>query len=277
VGPEQFALHAELEETHWWFAARRRITCDIVHRLLPEPGATVVDVGGGTGANIAALADRYEAIGIDPSEQGITYARARYPQVRFLSGSAPEDLGEIAGRADLFLLMDVLEHVPDDRRLLADLLASSKPGAHVLLTVPADMSLWSEHDVAFGHYRRYNEQLLRRVWDGLPVEVRMLSYFNARLFPAVKVVRTLNRWRGGASGRSGTDLSRPPELVNRLLCSLFAGERTVLAERLDGHRQRGYRFGVSLMAVLQRGPGVVPTAAPAPGATEPASAGGNDS
>jgi SAM-dependent methyltransferase len=253
MGPEQFRLHAELEERHWWFVGRRTIACEIVERILPPGrGRTVVDVGCGTGANIASLADRYEAVGIDPSAAAISYARERYPDVTFLCGSAPNGLGSIAADADLFLLMDVLEHVPDDRQLLGDLVGVSKPGSHILLTVPADMSLWSEHDVAFGHYRRYDLPLLREVWNGLPVTPRLVSYFNARLFPAVKAVRTVSRWRGGASGRSGTDLSSPPPVLNRVLSQVFAGEARRLVGCLDAVHPAGYPFGVSLVAVLRR-------------------------
>jgi SAM-dependent methyltransferase len=258
MGPEQFRLHAELEGWHWWFAARREIAREVAARILhPDAGATVVDVGCGTGANIAAFAERYTCVGIDPSEQGISCARERFPGVRFLCGSAPGDLGETAAEADLFLLMDVLEHVPDARKLLVEILAASKPGAHVLITVPADMSLWSQHDVAFGHYRRYDILLLRQLWEGLPITVRMVSYFNARLYPAIKAVRILSRWRGGASGRSGTDLSRPPRVLNRVLRSVFAGESKRLVGCLDQDPPCGYRFGVSLLAVLRREPGEV--------------------
>jgi SAM-dependent methyltransferase len=261
MGPEQFRLHAELEERHWWFTARRRIVRDIVQRILPaDEGRVVVDVGCGTGANIASLADRYTAVGIDPSREAIAYARERYPRVRFLSGFAPADLGSVAEQADLFLLNDVLEHVPDDRGLLSDILAAARPGAQVLITVPADMSLWSEHDVAFGHYRRYDARGLEQVWEGLPVTVRMLSYFNARLFPAVKAIRTVSRWRGAASGRSGTDLSSPARVVNRVLEAVFAGETRRVVGCLDRRPPRGYRFGVSLVAVL-RWEGEVPHSA----------------
>jgi SAM-dependent methyltransferase len=253
MGPEQFELHAELEERHWWFTARRGILGEVVRRIVPpEQGRTVVDVGCGTGANIASLAGQYDAVGIDPTPDAIAYARRRYPDVRFLCGSAPGDLGEVAHRADLFLLTDVIEHVPDDRKLLGDVVAAAKPGAHLLVTVPADMSLWSEHDVAFGHYRRYDARLLEQAWAGLPVTVRMLTHFNARLFPAVKAVRTVGRWRGTASGRSGTDLSSPPRPVNRVLERVFAGEARRIVRCLDRERPCGYRFGVSLMAVLRR-------------------------
>ena len=90
---EQFQLHAEIEERHWWFVARRRIVRQLVETVLPpNAGKTVIDVGCGTGANIAALADGYRTIGIDTSAEAIELARTRFPQTEFTCGFAPDSL-----------------------------------------------------------------------------------------------------------------------------------------------------------------------------------------
>jgi len=257
---EQFQLHAEIEARHWWFVARRRIVRGLVGRVLPpSPEATIVDVGCGTGANIAALADAYRCVGIDTSDEAIRLARRRFPAVQFLVGHAPGDLGPIASEARLVLLMDVLEHVEDDFAMLSELLGALGPGCHLLVTVPADPTLWSEHDESFGHYRRYEQERLARLWADLPVTPLLVSYFNTRMYPLVRAVRAFNRLRGRASGRAGTDFWMPPGPLNRLLAGTFAGEARVLeralARVLEGHRARGYRRGASLVALLRREPG----------------------
>jgi len=251
--PEQFQLHADIEQRHWWFVARRRIVGRLVGEVLPPgPDAVVVDVGCGTGANIAALADRYDCAGIDTSDQAVELARQRFPDVRFLIGRAPEDLGELMQQARLFTLMDVLEHVDDDFAMLSELLAAATPGSHFLLTVPAGDSLWTEHDESFGHYRRYDLDRFQRIWTDLPVAPLLVSYFNARLYPVVRLVRAINRKRGRAAGRVGTDFELPSRPVNWLLQSIFAGEARRLLDVLHGRKARAYRRGVSLVALLRR-------------------------
>jgi SAM-dependent methyltransferase len=255
---EQFELHARIEQRHWWFVARRRIMRRIVERLFkPDGRTTVVDVGCGTGANIAALADGYRCVGIDTSQEAVDLAARRFPDVQFLCGQAPDDLGDVAESARLFLLMDVLEHVSDDFELLSTLLAAATPGSNFLITVPAHLALWSPHDEAFGHYRRYDLQRLAAVWRGLPVSVRLCSYYNARLYPAVRAVRAVNRLLRRSSGADGTDFNLPAPAVNQFLERTFAGEADTLLNVLEGKRSRGYRTGVSLMAVLQREPGKI--------------------
>src|SRR5207237_1389947 len=144
-------------------------------------------------------------------------------------GLAPDDVRDEFAAARLVMVMDVLEHVPDDFQLLGDLMAAASPGTYFLLTVPADQSLWSEHDQTFGHYRRYDLTRFERLWQDLPATPLLTSYFNTRLFPLVKLVRLRNRHLGKVSGQAGTDFDMPAAPVNRLLASCFAGEANRLA------------------------------------------------
>jgi SAM-dependent methyltransferase len=252
VQHEQFDLHAELEQSHWWFTARRRILTALLQKFVPpDPERLVVDVGCGTGGNIAALADQYACVGIDTSEDGIRHAKDRFPEVEFICGTAPEDLSDRAGRADAYLLTDVLEHVPDDKAMLGGLVGAMRSGAFLLLTVPADYRLWSEHDIAFGHYRRYSLASLPPAWKGLPVKVRLLSHYNSRLYWPIRAARTIGRWRGRAWGDAKTDVALPAKPVNAALQRVFASEQATLLHCVDKDRS-GYRQGVSLVAVLEK-------------------------
>jgi hypothetical protein len=206
--------------------------------------------------------------------------------VQFIAGRAPQDLGELAAQARLFLLTDVLEHVPDDYAMLSELLAAASPGSYFLVTVPADESLWSEHDESFGHYRRYDPARLEGVWAGLPVTTLLLSYFNSRLLPMVRLVRAWNRRRGRAAGQAGTDFWLPSRPINALLTATFAGEATRLTAALrkrEGvepsrlcfsltprcgqevessdvmlkHNLHPYHAGASLLALLRREAGAI--------------------
>ncbi len=251
---EQFLLHADIEQRHWWFVGRRRIMRRLLGEVLPpSPETIVVDVGCGTGAN---LVGDYDCVGIDTSAEAVAHARRRFPLVRYLDGWAPKDLGQVAADARAFLLMDVLEHVEDDFQMFSELLAAASPGAYFLVTVPADERLWSEHDESFGHYRRYDRRRLERVWEGLPVTPLLTSYYNTRLYPLIRLIRARNRWRGRAGGRAGTDFWLPRAPVNRLLEATLAGEGRRLAARLHG-RSRDYGYGASLVALLRREEGPV--------------------
>jgi len=257
----QHELFSEVEQTHWWFAARRRILCRLAARLLPpSKDHWALDIGCGTGCNTAALGEHYTSVGVDASPGAIRLAESRFPHIQFFTATLPDDLArddaphrlrEAVGRAGLFLLADVLEHVADDRRAFARLVAMARPGAYFLITVPADMALWSPHDENQGHHRRYDRAEIERLWQGLPIQPVLVSYFNARLYPVIRSIRAVNRLRGKSCGRAQLDLSMPAWWINRVLARIFTGEGRRLEAALQG-RTRGYSRGVSLVALVRR-------------------------
>jgi SAM-dependent methyltransferase len=250
----QFELHADLEQRHWWFRGRQRILARLIDRILPaEQGGSLFELGCGTGGTLAAMDARYQRAGVDPSDEGIRSARARFPGLDLSVWRPGTPLPPALASADAVLLLDVLEHIEDARTALRDVVAAVRPGTRVVITVPADMRLWGEHDVHFGHFRRYEADTLAAEWSGLPVRVRLLSSFNTRLYPVVRAIRTLNRRRGVAAGAAGTDLSMPPAVANRLLEELFASEARALAAAVDNGR-RPFSHGVSLVAILEKTP-----------------------
>ncbi|NQU57700.1 MAG: class I SAM-dependent methyltransferase [Rhodospirillales bacterium] len=250
---EVFALHSELESVHWWFVSRRKILLPLIRRIMSDaPGDLIVDVGCGTGGTVESFHNDFNCIGIDPSESGIEKARAAYPSCQFICGRAPDDLGDVKERAALYLLMDVLEHIEDDQKFLADLVAHARPGSHFLITVPAHMALWSQHDETALHVRRYELEPFKLLWSGLPVQPLLVSFFNARLYPAIWVARKIGNLLGITFGSDGTDLGIPPAPVNSLLKTIFSGESMRINQLLDNPKARPYNNGVSLLCLLRR-------------------------
>jgi len=253
---EQHDLSARLDDSHWWFVGRRRILSTIVQELLPpDRRSVVVDIGCGAGGNLAAFAARHECIGVDASDDALAHARARFPALLFRQARGPRDVQDVIRRADVIMLNDVLEHVQEDRRFLSEIVDSTTPGTRLLVTVPADMALWTSHDASHGHFRRYTRDELQSLWEGLPVEAQLVSYFNTRLYPVIRVIRTLGRWRNRPFGASNTDLRPPSRPINAMLARLFGGEAARVRRALQGRPSARYRYGVSLIAVLR----VVPT------------------
>lgn len=254
---KQFEIHAALEDSHWWFLARRAIIGKLVQGLLPADKAhKVVDIGCGTGADIASLASSYQCLGIDPSEHAVRLARKRFPHIEFVHGTVAESAADRLAEADLVLLLDVMEHVEDDFALLSGVLQLMKPQAKLLLTVPSDLALWSRHDEVYGHFRRYDRTRLEATWSELPVRCHFLSHFNTRLYPLIRWIRRLQHPTPQAGQRLDADLQRSGRLTNSILKWIFSGEGRHLTRALGGD-QVPYRRGVSLIAVLVRQAGVM--------------------
>lgn len=247
-----FVTHARMEDTHWWFLARRQILNAVLEACVPAgKERRVLDVGCGTGGNSAAFANNYTVVGVEPSEAAVSLARVRFPDITFVGGCAPDDVLAEAGRTDVFVLTDVLEHVEHDRSMVERLVSVAKPGALFLTTVPANQALWTEHDVSHGHFRRYTLESFGALWQDVPVGVKLLSYFNSRLYPVVYGLRRLHQWRSKLASHNDTDLSLPWFPINRTLQAVFAGEAKRLVKRI-GRTGSAYRRGVSVIGLFQK-------------------------
>jgi SAM-dependent methyltransferase len=253
VEPILFQLHSELEARHWWFVGRRRILFPLIDTLMKgREGDLIVDVGCGTGGTVGFLSAHHPCLGIDTSPIAIETARRTYPHARFIAGRCPDDLRATADKTGLYLLMDVLEHIEGDRRFLENVVALARPGTHILITVPARKSLWSRHDVTAEHLRRYEIDELRRLFAGLPVSVTLLSFFNARLYPVIRVARFLGNKFGRSVGRDSTDFALHGFGINGLLTRIFAGEGPRIHALHARPGGQGFPRGASLVAVLRK-------------------------
>jgi len=249
---EVYSLHQELEDLHWWFVGRRRVIFPLIQKIMNEtPADLIVDVGCGTGGTVAALSKDYKCLGVDLSEQAIRIAKQKYPNCDFICGEVPKVLLDTSAQTALYTLMDVLEHVEEDKAFLANVVALMKPGSNLLITVPAKPVLWSEHDVAAGHVRRYEEHTLTALWKDLPLSPRVFSYFNTRLYPAIWTARVLLKKLGLFTSKGGSDLSMPPTFINQTLTEIFASEKYHISNLLHDPSAKPYSTGVSFVALLQ--------------------------
>ena len=231
---------AALEDRHWWFEARREILRVMLDRLpLPDP-AEVLEVGCGTGGNLALLAAYGHLFACEPDDEARTLAAER-GLAQVAPGTLPDALPFGTQPFDLIALLDVLEHVEADRDSLRALHARLKPGGFLLLTVPAYRCLWSPHDEANHHVRRYVRREVVEKVRAVGFRLRYATYFNTLLFPVVAAVRLLGKLRP----HEGSDLSMPAAPLNRLLRRTFASERRILPHA-------PLPFGVSILAIAEK-------------------------
>jgi SAM-dependent methyltransferase len=145
------------------------------------------------------------------------------------------------GSYDLIALLDVLEHVPDDLGSLKAIRGLLKPGGALILTVPANKWMWSAHDVAHHHFRRYTKTELARLFRQAGYDIQLHSYFNTLLFPAVAAARLFGKLRKSETA----DDAMPGKRVNSLLNKIFGFEAGLIG-------RMPMPFGVSLIAIVRR-------------------------
>ena len=236
-----FDRMAELDQNHWWFTARRRILASVIARVVKPPrDARILEVGAGTGHNLAMLSQFgvVEASELDDHARTLAEQRLGRP----VHAAALPDLSIFPSASfDLAALLDVLEHVVDDRGALGAIHSRLKPGGKLLLTVPANPWMWSAHDVAHHHHRRYRKSEIAALARDAGFEIELLSPFNSLLFPAVAAARAVGKLRGHDSA----DDAMPSAPVNRMLDRVFGAEAGLIG-------RVPMPFGVSLVGVFRR-------------------------
>jgi SAM-dependent methyltransferase len=236
---EQF----EIEERHWWFRSRRAVVRALVARGGLPPSPRILDAGCGTGANLVEYARLGEVTGVDAFPEAIRFCRER--GLGNVLEAPVERLPFEADSFDLLFATDVIEHLDDDVVALRELRRVAGDGARLVLTVPAYERLWSDHDVSVHHRRRYTAPLLRERVEAGGWTPAVETYFFSTALPVVAAVRALRRRRSNGQPRS--DLSLPPEPVNRLL------ELPTLAEAKAIERGARLPAGVSVGMVCVAG------------------------
>ena len=233
----------DVDEHHWWYRGRRRIIRAELERL-PLPGAArILDAGCGSGRTLEELRGLGEISGIElsPDAAAVAGSRGNF-DVRI---GRLEELPWEDGTFDLITCLDVIEHTPDDRLTLSELRRVCQPGGRLLVTVPAYQSLWSQHDEANHHYRRYERRTLRSASLAAGWEVERMTSFNSLLLAPAAAVRIVRRRMRGSNGQYTPDLELGPAWLNGAL------ERPLRMEARWLARGRSLPAGLSLLAVMR--------------------------
>lgn len=153
--------YRDLFERHWWWRTRSRLIVDLLRDLEPREGwKRILDIGCGDGLFFPELQRFADVEGVEPFEDLVSPTnpyRQRITICPFDQNYHPEK------RFSLILMLDVLEHIQDAVGALRHAVSILEPDGLVVLTVPAFMTLWTNHDVINQHFVRYTKSSFRRV------------------------------------------------------------------------------------------------------------------
>jgi len=198
---------------HWYYRSKAAALRRMVGPLQPR---RILDVGAGSGffsRNLMAKAGAQSALCVD-----IGYPADRDDQVAGKPVLYRRDTGPTD--CDLVLMMDVLEHVDDDRGLLRHYATKVPSGAHFLVTVPAFRFLWSGHDVFLEHKRRYRLGEIEAAMRDAGLAVVRGAYYFGLVFPLAAAVRLVER----NTTEPRSSLKKHGPVTNGILSAVCAAE-----------------------------------------------------
>ncbi len=216
-----------LEASYWWHLGRGHVIERLIRSFIePRGPLAILDLGCGTGQNLALLGRFGQTVGIDSSSRALAAARRKGHGDRVLEGDVLR-LPFRDGAFDLVSALDVFEHVEDDIAGLVEARRVLKPGGHLLAAVPALRFLWSEHDEALGHRRRYVASEVHQKLNLAGFHVVKRTYAITFVFPLILCYRI---WRGlfPRVGRQSASYVMLPGWLNDFFVRLLEAEAALM-------------------------------------------------
>jgi len=237
--PARFEALAAVEREHFWFTSRARLIVWALRRHFPR-ARSLLEVGCGTGnvlACVTEIASLSRVVGAEALAEGLAFAARRAPGAELLQTDARRL--PFRGEFDVVAAFDVIEHIEEDERVLAEMHAACRPGGGIMLTVPQHTWLWSRRDEFAGHRRRYaRAELLRKLAAAGFVRPWATS-FMALLLPLLALSRRRRTFKPSGELELGP-------AANRLLGAVMALERGLITAGVS------FPAGGSLLAVAHK-------------------------
>lgn len=219
---DEYRKLAEVEDRMWYFRALNRRVVHFLRRsgLHPDRPARLLDAGCGTGGlinDLRAAFPRAEVVGLDFSARACELARLR-TGVEIVQGSVT-DLPFADASFDAVISADVICQVEDGGRALREFARVDRPGAPVLVNVPALRWLWSYHDDTCETKHRYTRPELRALFRAAGLRVKFASYANLPALPLIAARRKLFR-----PAQATSDVQLYPAPIEAGFAALAAAE-----------------------------------------------------
>ncbi|MBF0424432.1 MAG: class I SAM-dependent methyltransferase [Magnetococcales bacterium] len=249
----EFDCMVHQEADFWWYEARRRFLVTTLADLYPTAHKAALDVprildlGSALGGNHPTCAPYGTYVGLDLSPIATAHCRRR--GVRLMVAGDAQRLPFADASFDLVVAFDIFEHLPDDAGAMREARRILRPGGHLLFNVPCFQSLFSEHDLAFDHLRRYRQRAFVRMLEAAGFSIERASYWSFFIFPAVFFLRKVLGSPTVSRNDAESDFQKPPPAwVERILAGFAALELKWI------RRGGSWPWGVSLYGLARRPP-----------------------
>jgi SAM-dependent methyltransferase len=245
---EYYREYYSLERNHWWFKIREKI---IFQRILSYSNGLrtlkILNIGAATGRSSKMLKFFGDVTSLEYDKECCSFVREKL-NMKIIHGSVT-NLPFDPDSFDLVCAFDVIEHVKNENLAISEMKRVCSKNGILCVTVPAYMSLWSEHDIVNKHYRRYTASTLSNLFKVNNLNELYLSYFNFFLFIPILLFRKLTKilptsWIRKGSG-SDFEIKNQSRLVNFVLAKIFGLEIILL-------RFLKFPFGVSIISLWKK-------------------------
>jgi SAM-dependent methyltransferase len=238
----EYEIMAAVEDCHFWFVGIRGIVRDAYLAAGLGPESRVLDVGCATGGMMRMMQGLGRFTGLDANPKAAAMARERSGNPVIVSSAT--DMPFETASFDAVTALDVLEHIEDHAAAVREIRRVLKPGGPLIATVPCHPALYSAHDAALHHVRRYTRPEFLALLQAGGFTVERVTWTNSLLYPVAAAHRFATRLIHGKDGGTHSDAGTTVGPLNALLTRVFQAERRMV-------QRHDLPFGLSLMVVAR--------------------------
>ena len=226
------------ESKHWWFKARREILNKQIKKYSTKKKMSILDFGSGSGANIYMLSKYGEVDVYEKDHKTSNFLKKKFNRngIKIIKKCFSKK------KYDLILAADVIEHIKNDKKIINNLNKILKKNGLIIVTVPAYQFLFSKKDQALKHFRRYNLNGLKKLFNS-DFKTLKISYYNSLLFipiaTAIIFFKLINRQFINEVEK------KPNNILNYIFYSLFRLEKFIL-------KYFNFPFGISIISIFKK-------------------------
>ena len=241
----EYTRMEKFEKTFWWHKGRFYLLSLILNKHLPKKEhKQIFEIGCGTGETITFLSTYGEVTGIDISPEAVEFFVKKGKKNVILGDINDLDMKIHKGKYDAVLALDVFEHVREDQKTMKRASEMLSDDGILLITVPAHKFLWSDHDEALQHVRRYHPRELRHKLTEANLEIMKFSYFVTTAFFPIFLIRMWRNiyWKASYHEASYVPL---PKKLNKFAINILKVEARLF-------QMIGLPVGTTLVAVAKK-------------------------
>jgi len=220
----------------FWFKSKKDLISILMNKI-GRKNLKILNIGVGTGVDLEIMNRFGNIYIIDVNKKALDLIPSNlYSEKKVCDATAlpyPNDF------FDIVCSFDVFEHIKNDKKAVLEAHRVLKKGGLLLLMVPAFNFLFSAHDKALLHYRRYSKKKLYELLRIFKYEY--LSYWNSILFIPLSILRILKK-----RAKPKTDYFNLPDLLEKTFLNFLRIENKLI--------MKDYRlpFGLSLVGVYRK-------------------------
>lgn len=243
---KEFVQMDQQADTHWWYTARRRL---LEHQLKTQfrnsTSLKILDLASACGNNFSVCSPYGKAYGIDISEHSINYCRKK--NISTIVQGDVQILPFKSNTYDLVIALDVFEHLQNDTVSMQEIGRVLKDGGKLIFNTPACKALFSFHDEAFQHIRRYNARELKRKLSDAGLQTVFITYWSFFIFPFIFVLRKVLNHKRITSDEALSDFHMQLNpFIEKMLKFIYKIEIIFIKKNVS------FLFGVSIFGIAQK-------------------------